>query len=93
MDGDGDSSSSSDSGDNAGGAIVVQPPSEGAGGADEEEHEEEEEPLPKLTPQEHVVALTLLLKQVSMENEHLKLSMSQCEVGWVGSVFAFVPGV
>ena len=42
--------------------------------------EDDAEAPDKMTPQEHVLALTLLLKQVSMENEHLKLSMSQCEV-------------
>lgn len=33
----------------------------------------------QLTPEEHVVALKLLLRKISMENEHLRLSLSECK--------------
>ena len=57
-----------------------QAPINGTDAGDAEAKVADLEPEPLMTPEEHVIALTLLLKQVSMENEHLKLSMSQCEV-------------
>jgi hypothetical protein len=45
----------------------------------EAERTQEKAAMDKMTAEEHIAALTLLLKQISMENEHLKLSMAQCE--------------